>query len=260
MHEIHTSRRIQMNNKSNSIDPHLHSLSTLGDDYQKELENHFSRKEKSSGYVSKVERYEKEKHTRRHQRTSRSRSHERRKYSHHRSSKDERQSSRKSRGRSRSRSRSRSRDRRTESRGLDRKKWDGSNLESKCVERDQHYNKSFYSSSSHTKRKYEESLPRHSSYSKSPERGDQVRNDISDTKERKNESSVSKSSIEQVLTLPDAILDESSIAKLMGFESFTSTKGEHVIGSNVSAVDIKKVRKYRQYMNKRLGKTPSEPV
>ena len=41
------------------------------------------------------------------------------------------------------------------------------------------------------------------------------------------------------------------MAKLMGFSSFSSTKGEHVIGADVSAADIVIVPNYRQYMHKK---------
>ena len=41
------------------------------------------------------------------------------------------------------------------------------------------------------------------------------------------------------------------MAKLLGFSSFTSTKGQHVIGSDISAADIIVVPNYRQYMHKK---------
>lgn len=45
--------------------------------------------------------------------------------------------------------------------------------------------------------------------------------------------------------------DEQIMKELLGFSSFDSTKGKHVPGADVSAADISKKRKYRQYMNKK---------
>lgn len=45
--------------------------------------------------------------------------------------------------------------------------------------------------------------------------------------------------------------EERQMASLLGFSSFSTTKGEHVFGTDVSAVDIIKVPKYRQYMHKK---------
>jgi hypothetical protein len=55
-------------------------------------------------------------------------------------------------------------------------------------------------------------------------------------------------------------LDEEALlmANMLGFSSFSSTKGEHVIGTDVSAVDIIVVPKYRQYMHKNRP-SPTEP-
>lgn len=55
-------------------------------------------------------------------------------------------------------------------------------------------------------------------------------------------------------SLPETLIeDEAMIAQLMGFSGFDSTKGKHVPGADVSAADIKKIRQYRQYMNRKGG-------
>ncbi|OUM70433.1 hypothetical protein PIROE2DRAFT_37289, partial [Piromyces sp. E2] len=46
---------------------------------------------------------------------------------------------------------------------------------------------------------------------------------------------------------------EAQMMAIMGFGGFDSTKGKHVPGTDVSAVNIKKKRQYRQYMNRRGG-------
>lgn len=53
----------------------------------------------------------------------------------------------------------------------------------------------------------------------------------------------------------DAVEDDDgeSLAAVMGFSSFDTTKGKKVEGNDVSAANIAKKRKYRQYMNRRGG-------
>ncbi|KAF9932892.1 hypothetical protein FBU30_007051 [Linnemannia zychae] len=46
---------------------------------------------------------------------------------------------------------------------------------------------------------------------------------------------------------------EARMMAMMGFGGFDSTKGKKVAGADVSGVDIKKQRQYRQYMNRRGG-------
>jgi len=41
--------------------------------------------------------------------------------------------------------------------------------------------------------------------------------------------------------------------KLMGFGGFDTSKGKHVAGNDVSAVNVLQKRKYRQYMNRKGG-------
>lgn len=41
--------------------------------------------------------------------------------------------------------------------------------------------------------------------------------------------------------------------KVMGFNHFDTTKGKRVEGCDVSAVNIRTKKKYRQYMNRRGG-------
>ena len=48
--------------------------------------------------------------------------------------------------------------------------------------------------------------------------------------------------------------DDDEMAKMMGFSLFTSTKGEKVHGTDLSAVDVRrKRRKFKQFMNKAQG-------
>jgi len=47
--------------------------------------------------------------------------------------------------------------------------------------------------------------------------------------------------------------DDAAIAEMMGFGGFGSTKGKAVEGNQHGAVDIKKQRTWRQYMNRRGG-------
>ncbi|KAL0094721.1 hypothetical protein F4703DRAFT_1721383, partial [Phycomyces blakesleeanus] len=47
--------------------------------------------------------------------------------------------------------------------------------------------------------------------------------------------------------------EETKMMKLMGFGGFDTTKNKHVAGTDVSAANIRKPIKYRQYMNRRGG-------
>lgn len=47
--------------------------------------------------------------------------------------------------------------------------------------------------------------------------------------------------------------EEQEMMKLMGFGNFDTTKGKHVKGNDVSAVNVLQKRKYRQYMNRKGG-------
>jgi U4/U6.U5 tri-snRNP-associated protein 3 len=52
----------------------------------------------------------------------------------------------------------------------------------------------------------------------------------------------------------DAVNDDSSaMAAFMGLQGFGSTKGKPVEGNQEGAADVKKVRTWRQYMNRRGG-------
>ncbi|KAJ1950120.1 hypothetical protein IWQ62_006625 [Dispira parvispora] len=55
--------------------------------------------------------------------------------------------------------------------------------------------------------------------------------------------------------LPDQPLElsEDSMMAVMGFGSFGTTQGQHITGNNVSGVNVKKERRYRQYMNRPGG-------
>lgn len=47
--------------------------------------------------------------------------------------------------------------------------------------------------------------------------------------------------------------DEAQMMAMMGFAGFDTTKGKPVEGNQEGAVDIKKRRTWRQYMNRRGG-------
>jgi len=47
--------------------------------------------------------------------------------------------------------------------------------------------------------------------------------------------------------------DDAAMMAMMGVAGFGSTKGKHVTGNQEGTVDIKKVRTWRQYMNRRGG-------
>lgn len=44
--------------------------------------------------------------------------------------------------------------------------------------------------------------------------------------------------------------DEAAMMAMMGMSGFGSTKGKHVEGNQEGAVDVKKMRTWRQYMNR----------
>lgn len=47
--------------------------------------------------------------------------------------------------------------------------------------------------------------------------------------------------------------DEEAMMAAMGLSSFGSTKGKHVEGNQEGSVNVKKIRTWRQYMNRRGG-------
>ncbi|KAI0374956.1 DUF1777-domain-containing protein [Pilatotrama ljubarskyi] len=47
--------------------------------------------------------------------------------------------------------------------------------------------------------------------------------------------------------------DDAAMMALMGLTGFGSTKGKHVDGNQEGAANIKKMRTWRQYMNRRGG-------
>jgi len=47
--------------------------------------------------------------------------------------------------------------------------------------------------------------------------------------------------------------DDVAMMSMMGMAGFGSTKGKHVDGNQEGAVQLKKVRTWRQYMNRRGG-------
>jgi len=53
--------------------------------------------------------------------------------------------------------------------------------------------------------------------------------------------------------MDDDTKDDTAMMALMGLSSFGSTKGQTVVGNQEGAVDIKKIRTWRQYMNRRGG-------
>lgn len=53
--------------------------------------------------------------------------------------------------------------------------------------------------------------------------------------------------------VPESSDLEEQMRIMMGFSGFDTTKGKKVEGADVGAVNIKKRRQYRQYMNRRGG-------
>ncbi|KAJ2382915.1 U4/U6.U5 small nuclear ribonucleoprotein, partial [Coemansia sp. RSA 2559] len=47
--------------------------------------------------------------------------------------------------------------------------------------------------------------------------------------------------------------EEEQMSALMGFSGFDTTKGKHVNGNDVGSANVKKQRKFRQYMNRKGG-------
>ncbi|KAI0273550.1 hypothetical protein BC834DRAFT_815946 [Gloeopeniophorella convolvens] len=47
--------------------------------------------------------------------------------------------------------------------------------------------------------------------------------------------------------------DDEAMMAMMGMAGFGSTKGKHVEGNQEGTADVKKIRTWRQYMNRRGG-------
>jgi len=47
--------------------------------------------------------------------------------------------------------------------------------------------------------------------------------------------------------------DEAGMMAMMGLNGFGTTKGKHIAGNQEGAVNVKKQRTWRQYMNRRGG-------
>jgi len=47
--------------------------------------------------------------------------------------------------------------------------------------------------------------------------------------------------------------DDAAMASIMGLNGFGTTKGKQVVGNQEGSVNIKKIRTWRQYMNRRGG-------
>jgi len=47
--------------------------------------------------------------------------------------------------------------------------------------------------------------------------------------------------------------DDAAMMSMMGVSGFGSTKGKHVAGNQEGSVNVKKMRTWRQYMNRRGG-------
>jgi len=91
---------------------------------------------------------------------------------------------------------------------------------------------------------------------RSPPRGRRSRSDSSNSREAPNAEQAVFVEQKKHFTAEDMIdktEDEIQMMQAMGFAGFSSTKGKHVPGNNVSAVNIIHKRKYRQYMNRKGG-------
>ncbi|CAG5116989.1 unnamed protein product [Candidula unifasciata] len=108
------------------------------------------------------------------------------------------------------------------------------------------------------------SPPRHRSRSISPRRRSPVRSPSHKrSRERSREREKEPHRIEKIVLSDSEEIDESkmegldeeqmAMMKLMGFATFDSTKGKKVEGNELSAVNLQRKRRYRQYMNRRGG-------
>ncbi|BFZ01183.1 hypothetical protein BsWGS_04219 [Bradybaena similaris] len=85
----------------------------------------------------------------------------------------------------------------------------------------------------------------------------------SPSRKRSREREKEPSRVSKKVSGKDNVIDESrfegldeeqmEIMKKMGFATFDSTKGKKVDGNDMSAVNLQRKRRYRQYMNRRGG-------
>ncbi|KAH9524587.1 U4/U6.U5 small nuclear ribonucleoprotein [Bulinus truncatus] len=104
--------------------------------------------------------------------------------------------------------------------------------------------------------RHRSSPPRHRSRSNSPRRRSPT--PPKKAKEIESAKSEKKVSAPTESTALDTKLDgldeeQMSMMKLMGFANFDTTKGKKVDGNEISAVNLQRKRRYRQYMNRRGG-------
>ncbi|KAK0054671.1 U4/U6.U5 small nuclear ribonucleoprotein 27 kDa protein-like isoform X1 [Biomphalaria pfeifferi] len=101
------------------------------------------------------------------------------------------------------------------------------------------------------------SSPRHRSRSNSPRRRSPTppkrSKEIENSKSDKKNSTASDATAVDETKLAGLDEEQLNMMKLMGFANFDSSKGKKVEGNDVSAVNLQRKRRYRQYMNRRGG-------
>ncbi|CAL1525825.1 unnamed protein product [Lymnaea stagnalis] len=100
--------------------------------------------------------------------------------------------------------------------------------------------------------------PRHRSRSASPRRRSPTPppkriKEVDPGKTEKKAVAVAETAEVDVSKLEGLDEEQVNMMKLMGFATFDTTKGKKVDGNDVSAVNLQRKRRYRQYMNRRGG-------
>uniref|UniRef100_A0A0N5C464 U4/U6.U5 small nuclear ribonucleoprotein 27 kDa protein n=1 Tax=Strongyloides papillosus TaxID=174720 RepID=A0A0N5C464_STREA len=87
-----------------------------------------------------------------------------------------------------------------------------------------------------------------------PDREDTTKNRSQTSKDSQKDRKDSKKDHKSKQINVDKMSDcEDEMMKIMGFGNFSTTKNKKVEGNDVGCVNIKKTRKYRQYMNRKGG-------
>ncbi|KAG1756557.1 uncharacterized protein EDB91DRAFT_1076549 [Suillus paluster] len=96
-----------------------------------------------------------------------------------------------------------------------------------------------------------ERLPEKPSQARTPPPGPSTDAGPSSSQRRPNLDPDAQSEEGETMDATDA--DEEAMMAAMGLKGFGTTKGKHVEGNQEGTVDIKKIRTWRQYMNRRGG-------
>ncbi|CAB3407805.1 unnamed protein product [Caenorhabditis bovis] len=148
----------------------------------------------------------------------------------------------------RSRSRSRERRRRSRSRSVERRRTRSRSVE-KRRDRSRSRDRRKRSVSRDRDRRHRDERDRRSRSRSPRDRKDRSRSRDRDRKDRKREKKAKK----QEISLDSLVGAEEEMMKMMGFGGFDTTKNKQVDDNVDGCVNIKKPRKYRQYMNRKGG-------